>query len=282
MSAEGDMKGKICMVTGSNSGIGKATALGLAEMGATVVMICRNVEKGEAAKKEIIDKSGNKSVDLLIADLSSQRQIRSLVEEFKKKYQKLHVLINNAGIILSKRSLSEDGIEMQLAVNHLAPFLLTNLLLDVLKASAPSRIINVTSGLHTKATLDFDNLQGEKEYSAWKNYGITKLALVMFSNQLAKQLKGSGITVNCVHPGVVRTNLGRDLPWYMKWAVVFFKSPTKGAYTSIYLATSAELEGITGKYFANKQEKEASKEAFDEEKIQKLWEISEKLTKLTT
>lgn len=276
------MEGKICMITGANSGIGKATALGLAEMGAGIVMICRNKERGEIAQQEIIEKTGNKNIDLLICDLSSQEQIYKLISEFKRKYQNLHVLINNAGIVLSKRELSVDGIEMNFAVNYLAPFLLTNLLIDIIKKSAPSRIINVSSGVHKMASMDFDDLQGEnKKYGAFKNYGVSKLALTLFTYELSRRLEGTGVTVNAVHPGVVRSNLGRDQPAFSRaFQKVFFKSPKKGATTSIYLASSPEVKGITGKYFVNKEPKKSSDESYNEEYAKQLWEISTQMTNL--
>ncbi|MFX1585954.1 MAG: SDR family oxidoreductase [Promethearchaeota archaeon] len=276
------MEGKICMITGANSGIGKATALGLAEMDARIVMVCRNKERGESAQQEIIEETGNKSVDLLICDLSSQEQIRKLVSEFKQKYQNLHVLINNAGIVLSKRMLSVDGIEMNFAVNYLAPFLLSNLLIDVLKMSAPSRIINVSSGVHKTASMDFDDLQGEnKKYGAFKNYGVSKLALTLFTYELSRRLEGTRVTVNAVHPGVVRSNLGRDQSAFSRgFQKTFFKSPRKGAATSIYLASSPDVEGITGKYFIKKQPKKSSNESYNEEYAKRLWEISAEMTNL--
>jgi NAD(P)-dependent dehydrogenase (short-subunit alcohol dehydrogenase family) len=276
------MEGKICMITGANSGIGKATALALAEMGVTIVMVCRNKERGESAQQDIIEKTGNKNINLLICDLSSQEQIRNLVLEFKQKYQGLHVLINNAGIVLSKRQLSVDGIEMNIAVNYLAPFLLTNLLIDILKKSAPSRIINVSSGVHKMASMDFDDLQGEnKKYGAFKNYGVPKLAITLFTYELSRKLERTGVTVNTVHPGVVRSNLGRDLPAISRgFQKTFFKSPRKGAATSIHLASSPDVEGITGKYFVKKQPKKSSDESYNEEYAQKLWEISAEMTNL--
>jgi len=276
------MEGKICMITGANSGIGKATALGLAEMGAKIVMVCRNKERGETAQQEITGKTGNKNIDLLVCDLSSQEQIHKLVSEFKQKYQNLHVLINNAGIVLSKRQLSIDGIEMNFAVNYLAPFLLTNLLIDVLKKSAPSRIINVSSGVHKMASMDFDDLQGEnKKYGAFKNYGVSKLAITLFTYELSRRLEGTGVTVNAIHPGVVRSNLGRDQPAFSRaFQKTFFKSPKKGAATSIYLASSPDVEGITGKYFVSKEPKRSSDESYNEEYAKRLWEISAEMTNL--
>ncbi|NVM54339.1 MAG: SDR family oxidoreductase [Candidatus Helarchaeota archaeon] len=277
------MNGKIVMITGANSGIGKATTLGLAEMGATIVMVCRNRERGEDAFLEIKEKTGNPKIDLLIADLSSQQEIRNLVKEFKSKYQQLDILINNAAVVLSKRQTTVDGLETVFATNHLAPFLLTNLLLDVLKASAPARIINITSGLHSRAKMDFDDLQSEKKFGAFWTYNKSKLALMLFTYELARRLEGSGVTVNVVHPGVARTNLGRDMNWFSRgFTKIFFKSPKKCAETPIYVASSPDLEGVNGKYLANKKEKQSSKESYNEADAKRLWEISAELTGLST
>ena len=276
------MKGKICMITGANSGIGKATAIALARMNATLVIVCRNRERGEPALKEIIEKSGNSHIDLLLCDLSSLDSVRKLAATFKSKYQNLHVLINNAGVMLSKRTLSVDGFEMNFAVNFLAPFLLTNLLLDTLKKSAPSRIINVASAAHKYGTIDFDDLQGEHKKSRFMGlYGDSKLALILFSYELSKRLQGTGITLNTVHPGVVNTNLGVDRTHPKKGIVRrFFKKPEKGAETSIYLASSPEVEGITGKYFANKKEQKSSDDSYNETLRKKLWNIASKMVGL--
>ena len=276
------MEGKICIITGANSGIGKATAIGLAKMNATIVMICRSKERGEEAQKEIIELTGNKKVDLLLCDLSSQESIRKFVSEFKSKYQKLHILINNAGVMLSKRGISVDGFEMNFAVNHLAPFLLTNLLLDELKKSAPSRIINVSSAAHRMAKMNFDDLQSEKrKYRLMKIYGASKLALMLFSYELSRKLEGTSVTINTLHPGVVNTNLGQDQSSFSKgFAKLFFKKPEKGAETSIYLASSQEVDGITGKYFAKKQQKQSSEESYNEDYAKRLWELSTEMTKL--
>lgn len=270
------MEGKICMITGANSGIGKATAIGLAEMNATVVMVCRNKERGEPAQKEIIEKTGNKNVDLLLCDLSSLDSIRNLATEFKNKYQNLHVLINNAGVMLSKRASSVDGFEMNFAVNFLAPFLLTNLLLDTLKKSTPSRIINVASAAHKYGTIDFEDLQGEHKKRRFMGlYGDSKLALMLTSYELSRRLEGIGVTVNTIHPGVVNTNLGVDRSKPKKGIVRrFFKNPEKGAETSIYLASSPEVEVVTGKYFINKQEQKSSEASYNETFAKKLWDIS--------
>ncbi|HUW90930.1 MAG TPA: SDR family oxidoreductase [Candidatus Nanopelagicaceae bacterium] len=276
------MEGKICIVTGANSGIGKATAIGLAKMNATVVMLCRSKERGEEAQSEIIELTGNNNVDLLICDLSSQKEIRDFESEFKSKYQNLHVLINNAGVMLSKKLLSVDGFEMNFAVNHLAPFLLTNLLLDILKKSAPSRIINVGSAAHRMGKIDFEDLEKKnKKGRFFRLYGSSKLALTLVSYELSRKLEGSRVTVNVVHPGLINTKLGRDRSSTRNgFANKFLKSPEIGAETSIFLASSPEVEGITGKYFAKKKEKLSSKDSYNEEYAKRLWEISTEMTKL--
>jgi NAD(P)-dependent dehydrogenase (short-subunit alcohol dehydrogenase family) len=269
------------LITGANSGIGKATALGLAKEQATIIMVCRDKKNGEKAQKEIKENSHNNNVDLFIADLSSQEQIRRLIKEFKAKYNTLNVLINNAGIMLKKRALSVDHIEMNLAVNYLAPFLLTNLLLDVLKISIPSRIINISAGLHKRAILDIEDLQSEKDYSIIGTYSRSKVALVLFSYELSRRLEGSGITVNVLHPGVIRTNLLRDMPYIAQFFTkIFLKSPKKGAETSIYLASSRDVEGITGKYFKNKKPAKSSSQTYKVVLAKKLWDISENLTSI--
>ncbi len=274
------MSGKMCMITGGNSGIGKATAQGLAAHGAKVIIVCRNKTLGEETVQEIKEKTKNPSIDLLIADLSSQESIRALVKEFKSKYDRLDVLINNAGVLLLKRETTVDRIETTLATNYLAPFLLTNLLLDVLKKSAPSRIINVTSVVHKVAAIDFEDLQGEKNYKGLKAYSQSKLALVLFTHELSRMLKNSSVTVNCLHPGIVKTNITRHFPFFMRIFVKLFKTAKRGAKTSIYLAFSPHVEGVTGKYFSKKKEKKPSKESNNEEDAKKLWDLSLELTKL--
>src|SRR3989454_3745122 len=209
------MTGKVCLITGGNSGIGKATALGLAKLNASVVIVSRDKDKGEATIIEVKSKSGNHNVDAMTADLSSQDSVRELAHDFRGRYKKLHVLINNAGIFLPRRVPTVDGLETTFATNHLGHFLLTNLLLDVLKASAPSRVINITSSAHRGTTIDFDDLKGEKKYSGYHAYSQSKLANVLFTYQLAKRLEGTGITVNCLHPGVVRTGFGKDVTGLM-------------------------------------------------------------------
>lgn len=279
-----NMKGKVCMITGANSGIGKASAIELARMGLTVIMVCRDPDRGKAALSEVRAKSRNDSVDLMIADLSSQKSIRELVQNFINRYQHLHVLINNAGVFLAKHTVTVDGIETTLAVNHLAYFLLTNLLLDVLKSSAPARIVNVSSIAHRRGHIDFDDLQGEKKYSGFKAYNQSKLANILFTYELAKRLKGSGVTANCLHPGAVATNLvrGNSGAFALIWKALtpFMLSPDKGARTCIYLASSPEVESVSGKYFVKEAETVSSKESYDESVAQRLWQVSAELTGL--
>jgi NAD(P)-dependent dehydrogenase (short-subunit alcohol dehydrogenase family) len=280
------MQGKICLITGANSGIGKATALGLAKMGATVVMVSRNREKGEAAQAEIKTKSGNEAVDLLLADLSSLQEVRQLAQDFKQRYTHLHVLINNAGVNLLRRRVSVDGYEMTFAVNYLAPFLLTNLLLDTLRASAPSRIVNVSSGAHENASLNLQDLQAEQRYRFMRVYGQSKLALIMFTYELARKLQGTGVTVNCLHPGFVATNIGQSgmNPALASIAKLFISSmgisPEEGAQTSLYLATSPDVEGVSGRYFVKSVPKRSSSISYNKTLQQQLWNTSEQLVSL--
>jgi retinol dehydrogenase 14 len=275
---------KVCLITGATSGIGKATALGLANMGAKVVMVGRDRGRGEDALAEIKEKSANASVDLMLADVSSQEEIRRLADEFKEAYARLDVLVNNAGVFRSERITTADGIETTFAVNHLAYFSLTNLLLDALKASAPSRIVNVSSGDHSNGTIDFDDLQGEKGYKGAKAYSQSKLANVLFTYELARRLQGTGVTANCLHPGVVGTNFGNGVSGVFGFMVralrPLMKSPEKGAETSIYLASSPEVEGLSGRYFVKKVEARSSDVSYDEWTARRLWEVSAELTKL--
>ena len=279
------MHGKTCMVTGANSGIGKATALALAQMGATVVMVCRDPARGEEAQREITTQSSNSAVDLLQADLSSQQSIRQLVETFQHHYTDLHVLINNAGASESARRETVDGLEMTFAVNYLAPFLLTNLLLDVLKASAPARIVNVSSGAQASGSIQLDDLQAEHHYSPMRAYGQSKLAVVLFTYELARRLQGTGVTANCFDPGFVRTNIGQrdaSLPVRLLIKLIwsFGKSPAQGAQTSVYLASSPEVEGVTGHYFAKGRPGRSAASSYDESLQRHLWEQSTQLVNL--
>lgn len=287
------LKGKVCMITGANSGIGKRAALQLAQKGATVVMVCRSKERGEAALTEIKKESGNESVNLLLADLSSQKAIRELVKNFKKTYDQLHVLINNAAnfdFTLKNPVLTEEGVEVIFATNHLGPFLLTNLLLDVMKKSAPSRIINIASkGLisYPRLTIEFDNLNGERKFSYQHAYYHSKLAQIMFTYELAHRLKGTGVTVNCIRVTNVKIDLERisHAPKYLQYVYrikrFFGITPEEMAKAYIYLATSPEVEGVTGKYFdEHGKEVKSSKRSYDQKVWKRLWDVSEELTKM--
>jgi NAD(P)-dependent dehydrogenase (short-subunit alcohol dehydrogenase family) len=277
------MEGKVCLVTGANSGLGKATALALAKMGAAVVMLCRDQTRGSAALEEVKQQTGSSRVELLLGDLGSQRSVREAAAEFKRRYQRLDALINNAGVNLGKRVVTEDGIEATFAINHLGPFLLTNLLLDLLKASAPSRIINVASGAHRMGKIQFDDLQFEKKYRPMGAYSQSKLANVYFTYELARRLKGTGVTVNCADPGVAATSLGSDqLLFRILVKLPLFTTPEVGAQTSVHLASAPEVKDMTGKYFAKKKELASSKASHDEAIARKLWDTSATMTHLAT
>lgn len=274
------MNGKICIVTGANAGIGKATAVGLAERGATVIMVCRHEGRGEVARAEIAKRSGLDDLHLLIADLASQAEIRQLAQTILDKFPRLDVLINNAAVIPLRRTVSVDGIELQLAVNHLAPFLLTNLLLDRLKASAPSRIITVSSGVHRGANINFDDLQSKRHYHHTSVYATTKLMNVLFTTELAQRLEGTGVTANSLHPGVPATKLSARYAGYDGEERASFANLMAAAETSLYLASSPEVETVSGGYFANSWIQASTAVAKDRALAKKLWEISAALTNL--
>ena len=278
------MDGKVVLITGGTSGIGEAAATALAEMGAKVVVTGRNREKGENAVEEIRCESGNEKVALMLADLAVQAEVRRLAEEFKERYDRLDVLINNAGLIQSRRTKTPDGIETTLAINHLAPFLLTNLLLDFLKKSTPSRIITVSSEAERWGKMDLDDLQSERRYRGFPVYGKTKLANIMFTYELAERLRSTGVTANCMHPGSVNTQFGKNnrSPGVLLFRAFkpFMRAPEQGADTLIYLAASPEVEGMTGKYLSDRKVKASSDESYDESLRKKLWEASEELTGL--
>ena len=276
----------IVLVTGSSSGMGKATATELAKTGATVVILCRNKKRGEQALIDIKKESGNDKVDLFICDLGNKASIRSFVAEFKKKYKKLNVLINNAGVIVPKRCETSDGFELQFGVNHLGPFLLTNLLLETIVDSAPARIINVASGAHKTGKIYFDDVNLKNNYNLIKAYAQSKLANILFTYELSEKLKASEVTVNCLHPGAVATEMGIDRKTGFGRAISrilkpFFLTPLQGASTAIYLASSEEVKGVTGKYFYKKKPIKSSKLSYDKETAKKLWKLSEELTDLT-
>ncbi|MFH1613038.1 MAG: SDR family oxidoreductase [bacterium] len=283
------MNGKICMVTGATSSIGEITSRELARLGATVIVVGRNPEKSLNTVNMIKQQTGNPNVEFMLADLSSQKKIHQLAQQFKSRYQHLHVLINNAGAIFTKRQESIDGIEMTFAVNHLGCFLLTNLLLDILKTSTPSRIINVSAHQHhKKANIDFNDLQNRKKYKFWEVYMQTKLYNLLFTYELAQRLKETNITVNALHPGVLSSNLGMNNKGIVHFILQLIKplfniiltNPEKGAQTMIYLATSPEVKDITGEFFIEKKIIESYKNFYDKESANRLWQISAELTKL--
>lgn len=287
MTRSNDMNGKIVMVTGATDGIGKATARGLAAMGATVVITGRNPAKTAATVDELRAATGNDKIDSLLADFASLAQVRQLDEAFKQKYDRLDVLVNNAGAVFAQRDETDDGFEQTLAVDHLAPFLLTNLLLDLLKKSAPSRIVNVSSEGHRFGPINFDDLQAERRYSAMKVYGQAKLANVLFTYELARRLRGTGVTVNALHPGGVASNFGAGQPGPLTQVVRFFITrfgitPEQGAQTSIYLASSPEVDGVTSKYWIKSKPVRSSSASYDNEAAARLWQISEEMMGLAT
>jgi NAD(P)-dependent dehydrogenase (short-subunit alcohol dehydrogenase family) len=270
------LKAKIVLITGGTSGIGKETAKELASLGATLVLTTRDNKRGETTKKELIEASGNRDIHIIFCDLASFDSIWKFCDEFKSKFERLDVLINNAATWDYSRRLSKDGIENIFATNYLAPFLMTHLLLDLLKKSRPSRIINLTSGLHS-GTINFDDIEFKKKFSGFKAYRQSKLGMILFTRLLAKNLEGTGITVNSVHPGMTKTNLGRDAGRISRAIFkLISKDPKIGAQTSVYLASSPEVEGITGEYWYKKMKDRSSKESYDMDLAQRLWDVSVK------
>ena len=276
------MHGKIYIVTGASAGIGHAIAQGLAARGAHVVLVCRNRERAETTQRAIQAATGNPAIDIALADFSSQAEVRRLAQELRQRYPRIHALINNAGVVNAKRTVTVDGIETVFAVNHLAYFLLTQLLLPRLVESAPARIVNVASDAHHWDTLDFDDVQNQRRYRALKVYGQSKLCNLLFTRELARRLTGSGVTVNSMHPGGVATGLGWNNGW---WAVLvskvlkpFLRTAEQGADTAIYLTTAPEVATVNGTYFYNRREHRPSLAAQDDEAARRLWAISEQLT----
>lgn len=291
MGNTNDMSLKTCIVTGATSGIGKATALELVRKSAAVILICRNRQKGEETVREIQKLTQRSPIDLLIADLSSQQEVRAVAREFDRKYGHLHVLINNAGVMLPRREESVDGIEMTLAVNHLAPFLLTNLLLDKLKANGGARIINVNSDAHEQGKINFSDMQMQRRYGrgvGMQAYANAKLANLLTVYELARRLQGTNVTVNALHPGYVATNIvsiqnatgaWRLLKPFWSTAMRFILTPEKGAATSVYLASSPQVAGVSGRYFEKCVPIASSPASYDRNMQLRMWEISERLTR---
>lgn len=280
------MKGKNVLITGGNAGIGLETAIALAKQGANIYIVSRSKEKAEEAVKTIAQTSGNKNVKYFVANLSSQKSIRQLASEVKNELSVLDVLVNNAGGTFSDFALSEDGLEMTIATNHFAFFLLTNLLLDLIKKATAGRIVNVSSGSHYRGKIDFESFTTPKSYFIMKAYEQSKLANVLFTNELADRLQGTNVTVNSLHPGFVKTQIGnKNATWYsgLFWSVatkIGAISVADGAKTSVYLASSPEVKNVTGKYFDTCKQKEAAPLALDKELGKKLWKKSEELCPL--
>jgi NAD(P)-dependent dehydrogenase (short-subunit alcohol dehydrogenase family) len=273
------------LVTGGTGGIGKATALGLAAMGADVAITGRDRERTEDAAGEIRAAAGGR-VLAFVADLSSQAEVRRLADEVLQRLPRIHVLVNNVGGYWNTRHLTADGLERTFALNHLAPFLLTNLLLDRLQQSGPARVITVSSNAHATGRIDFDDLQGERSYSGAEAYSQSKLANVLFTYELARRLQGSLVTANAVHPGVVRTSFGAEDPGTTQRLLVplirpLMRSPTRGAATSIHVASAPDLEQVTGRYFANSRPKRSAKRSHDQGDAARLWRVGAQLVGVT-
>ena len=282
----GLMVGKTVLITGATSGIGRATALGLARMGAHLAIIGRDRVRTEGAAREI-HAAGDGRVDLFIADLSSQSQVRDLAEELLQTLPRIHVLINNVGGYFDSRHVTADRLERTFALNHLAPFLLTSLLMEKLKQSASARVVTVSSNAQATGRIDFSDLQGERSYSGARAYSQSKLANVLFSYELARRLKGTSVTSNALHPGVASTSFGTDDPATVQRIFIpflrpFMKSPTQGAVTSIHLASAPELEQVSGRYFANSHPKKSSGPSYVQATAARLWQVSADLVGLTT
>lgn len=281
-----NMQNKIVLVTGATNGIGYEAAKTAAGMGAMIVGVGRNPQKCADSAAQITRLTGNAAVEFLVADLSMQAQVRQVADEFKRKYDRLDVLLNNAGGYFAKREVSQDGIEMTWALNHLNYFLLTDLLLDVIKASAPARIVNVSSGAHTGAKrINFEDVEFKTGYSGWSAYSHSKLANVMFTYELARRLEGTKVTANALHPGFVATGFGHNNGGVMRTGMSLIqklvaKQPEQGAATSVYLASSSEVEGVTGRYFDDSKEKRSSGASYDVSAQQRLWELSEQMVRV--
>ena len=274
----------ICVVTGATSGIGKETAVALAKAGATVAVVCRTRDRGERALAEIRRRSGHAAVSLFVADLASPRAVRAVAAELQAALPRIDVLVNNAGLALRDRIPTEDGFETTFSVNHLACFLLTRLLQPTLVASAPARVVTVSSEAHRWGAIRFDDLMGERTYDGWKAYAQSKLANILFTYELARRLEGTGVTANCLHPGLVGTAFASRGPTTIRilsrLARPFLRSPAKGATTSVYLASAAEVATVSGQYFAGRRARRSSKASYDRAVAARLWEASERLAGL--
>jgi NAD(P)-dependent dehydrogenase (short-subunit alcohol dehydrogenase family) len=275
------MRGKKVLITGANQGLGKASAIALAKMGAELVLVCRNEEKGRAAADEA-KAAGAPKVELIVGDMGSQKDIRRVARDVLAAHEKLDVLMNNAGVIIPTRHTTVDGIEETFAINHLGYFLLTTLLLDLLKKSAPARIVSVSSEAHRSATMHWDDVQFSNRYRPVEAYGQSKLCNILFTKELAKRLEGTNVTANAAHPGPIATGFGHTYGGFGAFVATlakpFLKTPEQGARTQIWLASASELEGVTGKYFAKCKEKTPNQAAQEPAAPARLWKLSEEMT----
>jgi len=284
--SDGNLVGKVCMVTGANSGLGLASVHELARRGAEVVLVCRDPRKGADAAAAVRSVAPGARVDLLLADFAALDEVRDLARKFLQSGRRIDVLVNNAGLMLTERRLTRDGFEYTFAVNHLAPFLLTNLLLDVLQRDGGGRIVNVASRAHTRARLPLDDLEATRDYDGWRVYCRSKLCNVLFNLELARRIEGSGVTANALHPGVIATGFGREATGFWKWLLragrFVMAPPEKGAATQVYLAASPEVAGESGKYFVDCRPRPTSRAGADREAARRLWEVSERMVGLAT
>ncbi|XP_076051916.1 retinol dehydrogenase 13-like isoform X2 [Oratosquilla oratoria] len=285
-----ELEGKTVIITGANTGIGRETAHEMARRKARVIMACRDLEKCKEARKDIVLDTKNKKVACWVCDLASQESIRNFAKRNITEESRLDILVNNAGVMRCEQSVTKEGIELQLGTNHMGHFLLTNLLLNKLKESAPSRIINVSSVAHTRGKINFEDLNSANNYDAADAYAQSKLANILFTLELAQRLKGTGVTSNAVHPGIVNTDLSRHMSIAKSWIAavfarpilwLFLKTPRQGAQTTIYAALSQDLQAVSGKYYSNQEETELSKDAQDMAAARRLWAISEHWTRLS-
>jgi retinol dehydrogenase-14 len=287
MTVTPSMTGKTVLITGGTGGIGRAAATGLASMGARVGITGRDRARAEQAAATIARESGNPAVDVFVADMSSQAEVRRLAGEVLSAYARLDVLLNNVGGFWAHRHVTADGLEHTFALNHLAPFLLTNLLLERLRASAPARVVTVSSGAQSMGKIDFDDLMGERKYSGQEAYNQSKLANVMFTYELARRLEGTGVTATVLHPGMTSTAFGSE-DMARGWGPIigvmrlFMKSPRRGSETSVYLASSPEAEGVTGRYFADRKARKSHASSYDAAATARLWQVSAELVGLPT
>lgn len=274
---QGGMEGRVCVVTGPTSGIGRATALGLARRGARVILACRDAEKGQAVRGAIASATGNDRLEVARIDLEDRASIRAFAVEVLSQHPRIHVLVNNAGVLSFRRVVANGGVERHFAIHVLGPFLLTNLLLPAVEAAVPARIINVGSATHWTGRVDFDNLQGEREYRFIRAYANSKLEILLLTYELARRLAGTGVTVNCVHPGAIRTDLYNGLPVGFRFVKYFLRSPATGAEPIVRLATSPDLGDVSGRYFDRMVESKSAPASYDTGVASRLWNVCEGL-----